>query len=242
MDYHIYHMFPKLLNLYGDRGNILTLSYYAKQLGLNPIVHEVDDVDKIDWDNVDFMLLGGGSDREQALVTKHLSKIKDKIKEEVDNGLPVLAVCGGYQFLGNYYKDSAGNVLDGLAVLDMDTIGQTKERMLGNLIVETDKFGQIVGFVNHAGETFHSLNPLGNAINGKGNNLDTNAEGVFYNNLIGTYLHGPLLPKNPELTLFFLEQFMKKNNLEFDKSKIDTSFEQEARRNMIEKINKEGNK
>ncbi|WP_423364199.1 type 1 glutamine amidotransferase [Mycoplasma sp. P36-A1] len=241
MDYNIYHMFPKLLNLYGDRGNILTLSYYAKQLGLNPVVHEIDNVDNIDWENVDFMLIGGGSDREQALVTGQLSKIKDKLKKEVDNGLPVLAVCGGYQFLGKFYKDTSGNILDGLSVLDMETVGQTKQRMLGNLIVESDKFGTIVGFVNHAGETFHNLDKLGTAINGKGNNLDTNEEGIIYQNLVGTYLHGPLLPKNPNITKFFLQKFMEKNNLEFNEQKIDTSFEEEARQNMLNKISKEGN-
>jgi len=240
MDYHIYHLFPKFLNLYGDRGNILTLSYFAKKLGLNPIVHEVEDVKDIDWDHVDFMLLGGGSDREQLLVTKYLQPIKDRLLEEIENGLPLLAVCGGYQFIGKFYKDADGHMMEGLSILDMETIGQRKERMVGNLIVESDRFGKIVGFVNHAGETFHKLTPLGKAINGKGNNLSTSDEGVIYKNLIGTYLHGPILPKNPQLTLFFLEKFCERNNVKYDKSEIDLSLEDEARENIMKRVLKEG--
>jgi len=240
VDFHIYHMFPRYLNLYGDRGNILTLCYFAKKLGLNPVVHEVEDVKDIDWNHVDFMLLGGGSDREQLLVTKYLEPIKDRLKEEIEKGLPLLAVCGGYQFLGHFYKDSSGIVMPGLSILDMETIGQNKERMVGNIVVESERFGKIIGFVNHAGETFHKLMPLGKALNGKGNNLSTSDEGVLYKNLIGTYLHGPLLPKNPALTLFFLEKFCERNNITYDKSAIDLSLEEEARNHIIKKILKEG--
>ena len=236
MDYHIYHMFPKLLNLYGDHGNIVTLSFFARELGLRPVVHEIDDINDIDWNEVDFMLIGGGSDREQALVTEQLSLIKDRLKEEVEKGLPVLAVCGGYQFLGNYYQDGAGNKLDGLAILDFYTIAQNEERLLGNTVVETKQFDQVIGFVNHAGETFHDLEPLGQASYGYGNNLTTKAEGVFYKNLIGTYLHGPLLPRNPQLTLFYLELFFKKHNLTFDSSKLNLSLEQKAREEHLNKL------
>lgn len=228
MDYHIYHLFPGLLNLYGDRGNILTLSFFAKQLGLNPIVHEIDDVAEIDWKHVDFMLLGGGSDREQALVTSHLQKIKDRLQKEIEKGLPMLAVCGGYQFLGDYYQDTNGNKLEGLGLLDMRTVAQKKERMIGNAMIESETFGRIFGFENHAGETFHKHKPLGKVINGYGNNLKGKYEGVMYYNLIGTYLHGPLLPKNPHLTLFFIEKFMEKHKLKFDPSDLDLSLETQA--------------
>lgn len=239
MDYHIYHMFPKLLNLYGDHGNIITLEFFAKKLGLNPIVHEIDDVSEINWDEVDFMLIGGGSDREQALVTDQLSLIKERLKEEIENGLPILAVCGGYQFLGNYYQDSSGNKLMGLGVVDLYTVGQTKERLLGNAVIETDEFGKIIGFVNHAGETFHDLPTLGEASYGYGNNLESKDEGVFYKNLIGTYLHGPLLPRNPQLTLFYLKKFMEKKGLQFDESKIDLSLENEAREAHLARLSKQ---
>ncbi|MDF9866898.1 CobQ-like glutamine amidotransferase family enzyme [Bacilli bacterium PM5-3] len=236
MEYHIYHMFPKLLNLYGDHGNIITLSFFAKKLGLRPIVHEIDDVSQIDWNKIDFMLIGGGSDREQALVTSQLALIKDKLKEEIENGLPVLAVCGGYQFLGNYYQDSNGEKLEGLQILDFYTIAQNKERMLGNTIVETDQFDEVIGFVNHAGETFHELMPLGVVSYGYGNNLTSKNEGVVYKNLIGTYLHGPLLPRNPKITLFFLELFMKKNNYEYNLDCLDLSMEENARLEHIARI------
>lgn len=236
MDYHIYHMFPKLLNLYGDHGNIITLEFFARQLGLNPILHEVDDVNDIDWAKVDFMLIGGGSDREQSLVTAQLALIKDKIKEEMEKGLPILAVCGGYQFLGNYYQGVNGTKMPGLGILDFYTIGQTKKRMIGNAIVQTKDFGELIGFVNHAGETFHDLTPLGEAVNGWGNNLESKMEGVYYKNMIGTYLHGPLLPKNPALTLFFIKCFMTKKGLKYDDSNLDLSFENDAREMMKRRI------
>lgn len=236
MDYHIYHMFPNLLNLYGDHGNIITLSFFAKKIGLNPVVHEISDVKDIDWDNIDFMLIGGGSDREQGIVTNELIKIKEPLKKAVDNGLPLLAVCGGYQFLGHYYQDSQGNKLPGLGLLDMTTVAQTKERIVENTIVQSPEFGNIVGFVNHAGETFHDLTNIGTSLTGYGNNLSTQNEGVRYNNLIGTYLHGPLLPKNPQLTLFFLEKFLKANNMKIDFSQLDLNLENKAREIMINNI------
>ncbi|MDL2212042.1 hypothetical protein LJB88_04110 [Erysipelotrichaceae bacterium OttesenSCG-928-M19] len=236
MDYNIYHLFPQLLNLYGDKGNITTLCYFAKQFGLNPVVHEVNDVADIVWDDVDFMLLGGGSDREQAIVTAKLSEIKEQLKAKIEAGLPLLAVCGGYQFLGNYYQDSQGNKLAGLGILDFYTVGQTKERLLGNCVIETTDFGSLIGFVNHAGETFHDLEPLGQAIVGYGNNLESKAEGIRYKNLIGTYLHGPLLPRNPALTLFFIEKFLQKNNVAYDFMKIDLTLEEETRASYLNKI------
>lgn len=239
MDYHIYHMFPNLLNLYGDQGNITTLKYFAKELGLNPIVHEIVDVEDIDWNNIDFMLIGGGSDREQLLVTQHLSKIKEPLKQAVEDGLPLLAVCGGYQFLGHYYQDSQGNKMEGLGILDMYTIGQTKKRMVANCIIKTDNYENLIGFVNHAGETFHDLDTLGEVIYGYGNNLEAKTEGVKYRNLIGTYLHGPLLPKNPNLTLSFLKKFADKKQLKLDFEGLDLSMEKQAREYMSEKISKE---
>ena len=236
MDYHIYHLFPKLLNLYGDRGNITTLCFFARELGLNPIVHEIDNVVDINWDEVDFMLLGGGSDREQAQVTDQLEKIASQLKMAIDKGLAVLAVCGGYQFLGKYYQDQNGNKLMGLGIFDFYTIGQSKERLIGNTVVETEQFDKIIGFVNHAGETFGKVSPLGQVSQGYGNNLKSKDEGIFYHNLIGTYLHGPLLPRNPQLTLFFLEAFLKKNNRQYDLSKLDLSLETTAREQHLKRI------
>lgn len=236
MDYHIYHFFPKLLNLYGDRGNILSLSFFARELGLNPIVHLVDEAKDIDFNKADFVLIGGGSDREQAIVAQLLLDIKDDFTKAIDDGLPCLAVCGGYQFLGNYYQDSDGNKMEGVAIFDMVTIGQKKERILGNIVVESPEFGKIVGFVNHSGETFHNYNTLGDALNNYGNTLLTKQEGLRYKNVLATYMHGPLLPKNPEITLFFLKLFAQKNNLELDYSKLDLSFENKAREIMIKRI------
>lgn len=236
MDYHIYHMFPQLLNLYGDHGNIITLEYFAKKLGLNPIVHEIEDVDSIDWDEVNFMLIGGGSDREQAIVTEQLFKIKDRLKKEVEAGLPILAVCGGYQFLGEYYQTSDGNKLLGLDIVKMHTIAQEEVRLVGNALVESDEFETVVGFVNHGGQTYHDLASLGRVTSGYGNSISDQNEGVRYKNIIGTYLHGPLLPKNPKITLYYLEIFMKKHNIKYDLTELDLTLENNARDNQISRI------
>lgn len=236
MDYHIYHMFPKLLNLYGDHGNIITLSFFAKKLGLNPIVHEIDDVNDIDWDQVDFMLIGGGSDREQAMVTEQLFKIKTDLKKKVEEGLPLLAVCGGYQFLGEYYEMADGTRLEGLHLIDMYTIAERRTRLVGNTLLESAEFREVIGFVNHSGQTFHELQPFGTTTVGYGNSANNDDEGVRYKNVIGTYLHGPLLPKNPSVTLFFLELFMKEHNISYDLSALDLTLENAARDTQISRI------
>ncbi|MGL4382220.1 MAG: type 1 glutamine amidotransferase [Bacilli bacterium] len=235
MEYHIYHMFPKLLNLYGDRGNIASLAFFAKEVGLTPIIHEINDVSEIDWKNIDFMLIGGGSDREQAIVTKYLLPLKTQLKEAIENGLPLLAVCGGYQFLGNYYQDAHAHKIECLQILDFYTIAQEKERLIDNTVIQSSLFNDIVGFVNHGGETFHNYQTLGQVKCGYGNNLQSKEEGLVYKNLIATYLHGPLLPKNVALTLFFLQKHFEKINKPFIIDHLDLSLEQQAQAILIER-------
>ena len=193
------HLYPDLLNLYGDRGNIQCLMKRCLWRGIEAetIAYELDD--RIDFSKLDIVLLGGGSDREQMLVCEKLKEIQKDFKAYVEDNGVVIAICGGYQLLGNYYKTDQG-MIEGLKLVDMST-EQGKGRLIGNIVMQSDLFDMpIVGFENHGGRTTIGNNKsLGKVLSGYGNDGQSGEEGVVYKNVIGTYLHGPLLPKNPQL-------------------------------------------
>ena len=193
------HLYPDLLNLYGDRGNIQCLMKRCLWRGIEAetIAYELDD--RIDFSKLDIVLLGGGSDREQMLVCEKLKEIQKDFKAYVEDNGVVIAICGGYQLLGNYYKTDQG-MIEGLKLVDMST-EQGKGRLIGNIVMQSDLFDMpIVGFENHGGRTTIGNNrSLGKVLSGYGNDGQSGEEGVVYKNVIGTYLHGPLLPKNPQL-------------------------------------------
>ncbi len=204
------HLYPDLLNLYGDRGNI---QCFRKRLEWRKIEAEVIPFlsdDKIDFTKLDIVLLGGGSDREQELVCKYLVEIKQDFKDYVENNGVVLAVCGGYQLLGKYYKTDK-KVIEGLDILDIYTEWEP-ERLIRNIILNSPLFETpITGFENHGGRTYiGSHTPLGKVFFGLGNTGKSGYEGVVYKNVIATYLHGPLLPKNPEICDYLLERALKR--------------------------------
>lgn len=204
------HLYPDLLNLYGDRGNI---QCFRKRLEWRKIEAEVIPFlsdDKIDFTKLDIVLLGGGSDREQELVCKYLVEIKQDFKDYVENNGVVLAVCGGYQLLGKYYKTDK-KVIEGLDILDIYTEWEP-ERLIRNIILNSPLFeNPITGFENHGGRTYiGSHTPLGKVFFGLGNTGKSGYEGVVYKNVIATYLHGPLLPKNPEICDYLLERALKR--------------------------------
>lgn len=204
------HLYPDLLNLYGDRGNIQCLMKRCLWRGIKAetIAFELDD--KIDFSNLDIVLLGGGSDREQMLVCEKLKEIQKDFKEYVEQDGVVIAICGGYQLLGNYYKTEEG-IIEGLSLVDMYT-EQGENRLIDNIVLQSELFDMpIVGFENHGGRTFIGENkPLGKVLYGSGNDGKSGYEGVVYKNVIGTYLHGPLLPKNPQLADELILRALKK--------------------------------
>lgn len=204
------HLYPDLLNLYGDRGNIQCLMKRCLWRGIEAetIAFELDD--KIDFSNLDIVLLGGGSDREQMLVCEKLKEIQKDFKEYVEQDGVVIAICGGYQLLGNYYKTEEG-IIEGLSLVDMYT-EQGENRLIDNIVLQSELFDMpIVGFENHGGRTFIGENkPLGKVLYGSGNDGKSGYEGVVYKNVIGTYLHGPLLPKNPQLADELILRALKK--------------------------------
>ena len=223
------HLYPDLLNLYGDRGNIQCLMKRCLWRGIEAetIAYELDD--RIDFSKLDIVLLGGGSDREQMLVCEKLKEIQKDFKAYVEDNGVVIAICGGYQLLGNYYKTDQG-MIEGLKLVDMST-EQGKGRLIGNIVMQSDLFDMpIVGFENHGGRTTIGNNKsLGKVLSGYGNDGQSGEEGVVYKNVIGTYLNGPLLPKNPQLADLLISRALeKKYGKKIELEKLDDSEEQEA--------------
>lgn len=204
------HLYPDLLNLYGDRGNIQCFRKRLEWRGIEAEVIPFLSGDKIDFSCLDIVLLGGGSDREQELVCGYLKDIRDDFKQYVEKGGVVLAVCGGYQLLGKYYKTQT-KTIEGLAILDITTEWEP-ERLVKNIILDSPLFDMpVVGFENHGGRTYIGKHtPLGKVSFGYGNTGKSGYEGVVYKNVIATYLHGPLLPKNPQVCDYLLERALKR--------------------------------
>ena len=204
------HLYPDLLNLYGDRGNIMCLKKRLLWRGYEAEVRSFQLHDTIPFHELDIVLLGGGSDREQALVCEELQKIKNDFKAYVEDGGVVIAICGGYQLLGSYYQLN-NEKIPGLGLLDLFTV-QKEGRLIGNITIQSDLFDMpITGFENHGGRTFiNSCHPLGKVVTGYGNDDSKQYEGVHYKNVIGTYLHGPLLPKNPQLCDYLLKTALER--------------------------------
>lgn len=204
------HLYPDLLNLYGDRGNIQCFRKRLEWRGIEVEVIPFLSGDEIDFSRLDIVLLGGGSDREQELVCGYLKNIRDDFKKYVEEGGVVLAVCGGYQLLGKYYKTRT-ETIEGLAILDITTEWEP-ERLVKNIILNSPLFDMpVVGFENHGGRTYiGDHTPLGKVFFGYGNTGKSGYEGVVYKNVIATYLHGPLLPKNPQVCDYLLERALKR--------------------------------
>jgi CobQ-like glutamine amidotransferase family enzyme len=197
----ICHLYPDLLNLYGDRGNIIVLRQRAERRGFEVTIHEAGLGDRIDPDGADLFFIGGGEDRQQRIASADLVQVKrGPIHDAVEDGAVVLAVCGGYQLAGMYYKPAEGEDLPGLGLLDLWTEHPGGRRLIGNLVVQPEDGGPpLVGFENHGGRTRlgPGARPLGRVLAGFGNNGEDRWEGAISRRVYGTYLHGPLLPKNP---------------------------------------------
>lgn len=238
---HITHLYPDLLNLYGDRGNIATLVKRCAWRGIETNVQEITENALPDLENTDILFLGGGSDREQALVCSKLLRIKKELKEYAERGGVIIAVCGGYQLLGNFYQMGEETV-EGLGILDIDT-HRGSNRLIGNIVLECSIDGEkfrLVGFENHGGRTdIKGETPLGKVLSGFGNNGVSGFEGVLKQNIFATYLHGPLLPKNPQLADVILKRALKqKYGVEgtADFGALEDTFEQEASRVMQNRL------
>jgi len=197
------HLYPDVLNIYGDRGNVIALRYRCEARGIRLTVLDVSIGDPFDPEAADIVLVGGGQDREQRRIADDLVARGPALRAAIDAGLPALVVCGGFQLFGHRYVDHEGGTIPGISVFDLETRhpGPRADRCIGDVVLETPE-GEVVGFENHGGRTYLAPGqaPFGRVLRGFGNNAEDGTEGARTKNAIGTYLHGSLLPKNPALT------------------------------------------
>ena len=236
MELTIGHLYPDLLNLYGDRGNIACLMKRCMWRGIHARTIGFESEDEVDFSALDIVLLGGGSDREQMLVCEKLKKIRRDFQDYVEDNGVVLAVCGGYQLLGKYYKTTDGTI-EGLDLVDIYT-EQGEGRLIDNIILKSPLCEMpVVGFENHGGRTYIGKNrPFGKVLYGSGNDSESGCEGVLYKNVIGTYLHGPLLPKNPQICDHLIKKALERKYGSADLAPLDDRQEQEANTYMIKRL------
>lgn len=236
MKIKIGHLYPDLLNLYGDRGNIQCMKKRCQWRGIEAEVQEFQITDSINFTDLDIVLLGGGSDREQMLVCEKLKAIQNDFKDYVEDNGVVIAVCGGYQLLGHYYDTDDGRI-EGLSLVDLYT-EQGSPRLISNIVIQNDMFDRpIVGFENHGGRTYIGDNqPLGKVLFGYGNNEKDGAEGVLYKNIVGTYLHGPLLPKNPQVCDYLIRNALERKYGTTELAPLVDEQEIEANRYIVERF------
>lgn len=222
-------LYPRDMNIYGDWGNTLTLKRRAEWHGYEVELFEYNPGDVFP-DDIDLIVGGGGQDSGQSVIQDDLQKIAPKLKELAESGTSMLVICGLYQLFGRFFKTKDGITLPGIGIFDIETHGGP-ERLIGNIITESSDFGQIIGYENHSGLTYLGKNvkPLGRVIRGAGNNGQDEFEGARYKNIIGSYLHGSLLPKNPQIADWLIEQAVVRKFGEFTPTVIDDRFATKAR-------------
>jgi len=228
---HILHIYPNEMNTYGDRGNLLTLVRRAQWHGLEPVVQYHHAGNKLPA-NIDLVLGGGGQDSAQADIQQDILRIGDQLHALVDKAVPMLMVCGTYQLFGNRFITHDGQEIKGISVFDVETVGGPK-RLIGNAAVETADFGTLYGFENHSGRTYlrNGQQSLGTVTRGNGNNGEDKTEGARTRNAIGTYLHGPLLPNNPQLADSLLMLALQYQGTDVKLKSIDDTLAAQARAN-----------
>lgn len=224
----ILQLYPNEMNIYGDRGNVLTLMRRLQWQGYTPevIYH---DPGKPFPGGVDLIVGGGGQDSGQEKVQDDLLRISADLHALADAGVPMVLVCGLYQLFGHFFKTADGNIIKGIGIFDAEThAGPT--RMIGNIILDTP-FGEVIGYENHSGQTFlaGSTKPFGKVKKGAGNNGRDGHEGAIYKNAYGTYLHGSLLPKNPVFADELIKQAVIRKYGEFQPGVIDDTLADKAR-------------
>jgi lipid II isoglutaminyl synthase (glutamine-hydrolysing) len=205
------HLYPDYLNIYADRGNIAVLTRRAALRGYELVVQPIGVGDPAPAGAQDLWYVGGGQDREQAAIAGDLAARGDEIRDAVGRGAALLAVCGGYQLLGRGYRGRDGSFMPGAALFPHETVA-SETRMIGDVLLECElepgTRQLLAGFENHAGRTLldPGAEPLGRVVHGFGNDGESGFEGCRVGRALGTYLHGPLLPRNPWLADWLLEQ------------------------------------
>ena len=250
----ILYLYPDMLELYGDYGHIQVLKYRIESRGYKAIIDRYSIGDATpDFNNYDIVFAGGGADNEQSILAEDLVRYKENIKEAVNNGVFFLLICGAYQLFGKYYKGVEGNIIPGLEVFDYYTVANPdrKKRCIGNIVIdanlrssnndtdssESNTKTKVIGFENHGGQTFDISNSFGNVLFGNGNKFGDSEEGFFKDNVIATYLHGPLLSKNPELCDYIIKYCLdRKYNENITLESLNDEFENLCREQLLNRF------
>lgn len=216
---HTAHLYGDLMNTYGDYGNIVAMRYYAAQVGVDLDVELVSLENDFDDQKYDFVLFGGGQDYEEQIVAQDLKNKAAAIKRYIEADGPLLGVCGGFQLLGHYFLLADGTRVEGISAMDHYTLNQPNGRFIGNVLIKDPVTGnEYHGFENHQGRTFlgKGERPLGQVIQGQGNNGEDGGEGLVYRNVYGTYFHGPIFTRNGNLALEVLRTALERKYPDVD--------------------------
>jgi hypothetical protein len=233
------------MSTYGDRGNIIVLRKIGEDAGLDIEIKKIEATnDASELKQCDLLFMGGAQDLQQEIVNRDLLTRKGEIlKQMIDEGVPGLYICGAFQFLGHYYKDSYGTEIPGLGIFDMHTQSyKTKTRLIGNIVIKPniELVGQpyFAGFENHGGRTYlkNTDEAFARVVTGFGNNGEDKTEGIHYKNSIGTYLHGPILPLNPELAVYLLKLSYEKKYGEKMEIKFEDQLAGKAKLTMLKRL------
>lgn len=249
----IAHLYPDQMNIYGDRGNIVTLVQRCRWRNIAVEVLPVMPGAAFDWASVDLAFFGGGQDSGQSLIADDfVTRQGDGLRAAVEDGLVMLTICGGYQLLGHYFLTHTGERLPGVGILDVHTVGGTA-RMIGNIVIEahltndegratneqnSSSIVRLVGFENHSGRTYlgAGARPLGRVLAGHGNNGEDGSEGAVYRNVFGCYMHGSLLPKNPHFADHLLGLALARRGMPAALTPLDDTLELRAQGTMVERL------
>jgi lipid II isoglutaminyl synthase (glutamine-hydrolysing) len=235
-------LYPELMSTYGDRGNIIVLKKRCEWRKIETEIVRLDmGFKKEDMRKCNFLFMGGSQDKQQQIVAEDLMRKKEDLRKMIENGIPGLFVCGAYQFLGKYYREADGTIINSLGILDLYTEnpGIAFPRLIGNVAIRLLSEDVIVGFENHGGRTYlgKNIKPFGKVIKGFGNNGKDLTEGVIYKNTFGTYLHGPILPKNSKFADHLIKLSLeKKYNLPINLSPLNNSLENQAHAIILKNI------
>ena len=241
MELKICHLYPDVLNLYGDGGNIVCLQKRLHWRGLGASVTRLPLGARSSLSGFDIVFIGGGQDFEQQVLLEDLHRGRaDEIRAAANDGVVFLTICGGYQMMGHYYETFDGKRCDFIGLLDLCTVG-AKQRMIGNYKFRcTDSAGGsvVVGFENHSGRTMlgSGLEPLGTVLSGYGNNGEDKTEGAHWKNVFGTYSHGPMLPKNPAFCDLLLQTALERRYGRAELAPLDDAAETAAHDEMCAKL------
>ena len=230
------YLYPDMLELYGDYGNIQVLKYRMEKRNIKLIVDRYSIGDNMpNFAEYDIVFAGGGADNEQSILSEDLIKYKKEIKQAVNNGTFFLLICGAYQLFGKYYKGVEGNIIPGLEIFDYYTEAEPdrRKRCIGNIVIDVkigDLDTKVIGFENHGGQTYDIKSPFGKVLYGNGNKFEDIEEGYMQKNVIATYLHGPLLSKNPDVADYIISYCLERKYNEKEKlEKLDDTFEEKCR-------------